>query len=488
LYETSELEMENRMKIRNVFAAFVALAIAIGCGGGGGGSNTTGSNGSNGSTNGGGGTTNVRVFATDDLSTNYDHVWVTVKRVELTGPSGDRTLFDDADGIQIDLKTLRDTSGRRFRLLSNRAINSGRFTGLRVTVDKDLIVIASGTIQGTQATFNGAGAVDAVLSVDFPERNISTGTDLIVDFDLSVWELNGTVVSAPNNAFLKLVTDNSLGNLNRHSADDYKGTVSAVTGTAPNQTFTLTRGNFTVNVRTDANTAIYNENGTPSPVLSNGARVEVVGSFSTTAGALIAKTIKIDNDNQDETEIYGQVTLLSQQDGTIAVNVLRTEGFLPVTNQIVVQVNQNTQYFGRRGTRLLREDFFALAKINGYVEAEGSVSQGVLSATKVKLEDGGTNGDGDDRAEIRGTTSNVNSAAGTFRVAATQWEGIFLSAGQTVNIVTNGSTEFKINGENVESAQFFAGLTGSTAVKVEGDYDPNTNTLVARETRIGGND
>src|SRR4051794_37231979 len=98
------------MNFRNVLALSVALAVVAGCGGGGGSTSSTG---------GGGGSSSVRLFATDDMSTGFDHVWVNIKQVSLVGASGDQTLFTDPNGRLIDLKTLRDSAGRRFDLLSN---------------------------------------------------------------------------------------------------------------------------------------------------------------------------------------------------------------------------------------------------------------------------------------------------------------------------------------------------------------------------------
>jgi len=478
--------MEIGMNIRNALLASLTLAVAIGCGGGGGGTGTGPGTGSGQA---------VRLFATDDMTTAYDHVWVSVKQVVLVGANGESVLFDEPAGRQIDLKTLRDEAGRRFRLLSNRSVSSGQYTGLRVVVDANLVVFPTGATTGTEATFDGSDATEKVLTLDFGgARPIGGGSDLIVDFDLSAWTLEGTTVTATNGQFLKLVTDNSVGRGDRQEADDYHGIIGGLNGTAPNQTFTITRGGVTLNVQTDANTAIYNENGAASPALVNGARVEVYGTFSTSSNALIARSIKIEDDENDENELFGQVTAVAAGDGTVTVNVIRSFGFLPTTETLVIQTSDTTRYFARRGVRLTRDAFFTGIQVGSYVEAEGFLTNGVLNAKKVKIEDGdghrGGGGGGDDRgneAEVRGRASDANAAANTFKVTATEWEGLILSAGQTITVTTTGGTEFKVNGNNVSAGTFYSSLGSATSVKVEGDYDADTNTLRAREAKIGEN-
>jgi hypothetical protein len=474
------------MKIWSAFAASALLLAAIGCGGGGGDNSSTGGN--------GGGAGTVSLFATDNLTTGYDHVWVVVKRVELTGPNGTQVLFDDPEGRVVDLRSLRDEAGRRFRLLSNRSISSGRFTGMRVTLDESATVFTTGASSGTVATFEGAEGGDKVLSLTFPNgRIVGGGAKLIVDFDLANWNLDGTTLSATNGAYLALVEDNSLGNIDRHDRDEYKGFVANLSGTAPNQTFTLTQGVATVTVRTDANTSIFNENGTTSPTLTNGTRVEVYGAYSSADNAIIASRIKIDNENDEDEGVKGRITNFTVGSNSITIDLIRARGFLPSNSTVTIQYADDIRFFGRRGTRFTVDQFEAALQNGGYIEAEGQIDGDVFVATKLKIEDGDDHGGGhhggnhDGEAEVRGTVSNVDVTAGTFRVAAVEWEGILLANGQSVNITTSNATEFKVNGDNVNRTQFFAALTGNVTVKVEGTYDAETQTLAANEIKIGGN-
>ncbi|MGV3615928.1 MAG: DUF5666 domain-containing protein [Fimbriimonas sp.] len=476
------------MKLWGAFAASALLLAAIGCGGGGG--SDTGTPGGNGGGNG-----TVSLFATDNLIAGYDHVWVSVERVELTGPSGNRVIFEEAAGRVIDLRSLRDQTGRRFRLLSNRAISSGQFTGMTVTLAETATVFTTGATAGTEATFEGSTDGNKVLALTFPApKTVGSGSKLIVDFDLANWNIEGGTISATNNAYLAVVEDTSLGNIDRHDRDEYKGNIGGLSGTAPTQSFTLTQGANTVRVVTDANTSIFHENGAASPTLANGVRVEVYGAFSAADNAIVASRIKIDDDNDnDEDEVKGRVTAFTAANNSITLDLIRSSGFVPTTTTITVQYADGIRFFGRRGTRFTVDEFEAALTNGGYIEAEGTLSGDVLTARKLKIEDGddhgGHHGGGnhDGEAEVEGTASNADATAGTFRIAATEWEGMNLTNGATVNVVIGGGSELKVNGDNVSRAAFFAALTGGVRVKVEGTFDADTQTLTASEAKIGGN-
>ncbi|AIE86805.1 hypothetical protein OP10G_3437 [Fimbriimonas ginsengisoli Gsoil 348] len=442
----------------------------------------------------------MRLFATDDMSTGFDHVWVTIKQVSLTAASGDRVIFDDPAGRIIDLKTLRDAAGRRFNLLSNRAISSGKFAGLKVVVNSDLNVFPTGATTATAATFDGSTTGGTkTLSVDFASpRDLLTGTNLIVDFDLSKWTLTGNVVSATDNHFLNIVEDSRVDDPLRHELDDYHGTISNLSGAAPDSTFTLTQRNGTVNVKTDANASIFQESAAGSPSLTNGERVEVTGVFSTSANAIIATTIKIDdvNDN-DPDQVKGQISSFSADTKTAVITIVRSHGFVPTNTTLTLQFADTTKFFSHRGVTLTSADFFAQVANGNFIEAEGTISGDTFTVTKAKLEDevghhgeggGHHGGDGNhDGAELTGTISDLAADAGTFTLTVTRWEGLMLSSGAKVSVTTSASTEFKLNGATATKAAFFAALATATSVQVEGTYDDATKSLAATEIKIGDN-
>src|SRR5437762_31947 len=100
-------------------AFLAALAVLVGCGGGSGGSATTGGNVP--------GNARVGIFVTDDLTADYDHVWVTIKKVELQGAGGSVTVYDDAAGRTVDLRALNDAGTQKFALLGEASIPAGTY-------------------------------------------------------------------------------------------------------------------------------------------------------------------------------------------------------------------------------------------------------------------------------------------------------------------------------------------------------------------------
>ncbi|MCX6342001.1 MAG: hypothetical protein NTU72_06425, partial [Fimbriimonadales bacterium] len=82
---------------------------------------------------GGGGTASsssgLTLFASDSMDGN-DHVWVTIKSVELVASTGTSVpVFSSTTGEVIDLRSLRDSTGARFQMLSNLGITTRTYTG-----------------------------------------------------------------------------------------------------------------------------------------------------------------------------------------------------------------------------------------------------------------------------------------------------------------------------------------------------------------------
>src|SRR5262245_18964552 len=122
------------------FAGLCALLGAVwlvGCGGGGGGNALSSGSG------------RVAVLLTDSFREDYAHVWATIYHVELIPQSGSPVVvFDDASGHQIDLKTLRDSSGERFSFLGSASVPEVTYTGINVTVGPTMQLFRNGIAVG----------------------------------------------------------------------------------------------------------------------------------------------------------------------------------------------------------------------------------------------------------------------------------------------------------------------------------------------------
>lgn len=470
------------MKLKTLYTLAAAVIIAAGCGGSGGGSNITG-----GTTSG-----SLSLFATDNLVEGYDHVWVSIKKIELISASGNKVVMDDDKGRVLDLLSLRDPSGRRFTLLSNHAINSGTFSGLTVTLDENLSIFPKGATKATEAKFDGATGGAKDLTITFPTpTTVTPNSNLIVDFDLANWNLATGLVSAVDGKFLKVVEDASVGNVDRHERDDYRGTISGLTGTAPNQTFTLTQGPSTIVVKTNDATTLFNADGSASPVLANNTAVEVYGAYSKTDNALLASKIKVGSEPADDKnkKVKGKIVSFVAMTNTITIDLERCENQLPTTTTIRIDYADTALFFGNRGTKYTVAEFEAALANDAYIAAQGTLVDGVLTASKIQLEAGGDRGDDDrdkpGRADIFGAPASVDATAGTFKVKANRWEGVPPMASVEISVKTDDKTQYGVNGKQGTAADAYAELAKGTLVYVTGEYDPATKVLLAKGVKVG---
>lgn len=438
------------MKFNRLMLGILAI-VAIGCGGGGGGSAVPG----------GGGNTTLSLFASDSLSTDYDHVWVKVHRVSV----GDRQVFNSATGKVLDLKTLRDATGARFAFLDDSSLPAGSYDDVKVDLDKDLTLVPVGTTIGQIRQFSDA--YDLVGTPGMSQLKIAGRNtfgagrqSLVVDFDLANWNLDGAgrVV-----ALVKRGDDTGIDDRRRHEDEDHGGSVSGLSGTAPNQTFTLSRTGVSLAVRTDASTRIYNESGLANPLLGNGKRVEVTGAF--VAGVLLAASVKIEDEaGEDPHGIKGPITSANVGAGTFEVTVTRARGFVPDRSSYQIATTGATRYLSDAGVPMTKADFFAAATVGTELEAEGTVSGGTLTAVKVKLENE------QNEAEIKGSVTSVNTGASELTISAQSWFGVSLSAGASVRLTTTAATTYRLGNATVTKAQFFAGMSVGRIVEAKGSY------------------
>ena len=457
----------NRTKIA-LCGMCVGLIGLIGCGGSGGGT---------GSLPGG----NVSAFATDNMNAGFSHVWVKIKKIDLTGASAAANIFDESStgGRLVDLRTLRDSTGARFLMLSTANVPAGSYTGATVTMDKNLSVVTTGSAVATDATFDGATGTEKVLNVTFRAPiNPASRPKVVIDFDLSSWNLVGGVVTATGDLFAKHGHEDGIGDASRHEQDDYSGTVSALSGTAPNQTFTISKGGRSINVATDASTVIYNNNGSDNPTLLAGEKVEVTGAFDTTNSVLKATRIKIEQEHEadNEAQIDGVVISSDPTTGTINATIDSADGFLPQATAAIIKTTDTTKFFGPSGIMVTRGEFLALLTNHvTRIEAEGTTTDGVtLSAVRVKIEDGSHHGGGDGgdhhhEAELKGSVSNLNLDAKTFDLTVSRWEGASLTAGTVVKVT---------------AAALPSGLANGAKVEAHGSYDAATSTLAADGVKL----
>lgn len=449
------------MRLKHLLLLFALLATLIGCGGGGSSAPLT---------NGG------ALFMTDSLD-NHSHVWITVNKVVLASAGGDVTAYDDPVGTTIDLKTLHDANGNRFSYLAT--IPEGTYTGITFTVDKTVTLFDQGNPVGYTRVFAGNNGTTADLSLTFSQaRLLGPNSHCVVDFHLSTWNDDGTTITG--NPFLTEGDDSGLGDDGRHEHRGYEGTVQSLDGTAPVQSFTLVHEHRSAPVVTTAQTALYNSDGSASPVLANGERVVVHGVFDVNQNAVVADWIMIlvgGDRGHDAPSAEGAVSLIDTNAFTFALTVDEAHHFTPAQDTINVTTTADTVFTSHHGGTMTQADFFAALADGLKVQVLGSydANTNTFAATRVRLDD--EHQGGDHNSQVAGPASNINANAFTLDITAHDWEGMNIPHDQVVHIVTDGNTEY---GDGMSAADFFAALTANQVVQAEGSYDSGTSTLTAK--------
>jgi hypothetical protein len=469
---------------RRAFALLPILAalVVIGCGGSGGAGTATG--GGNGGNGGGGNTTApVGIFITDNLNNGYSQVWVNIQKVELLSSSGPRAVFNNADGVTVDLKTLRDGTGARFQFLSAESVPIGTYTGVRLTLDKDLVLFPTGSATGQERVFAQAavGAETATFDINFsaPQNLGISGDDLIVDFDLSQWTDDGTKVTA----VIVEGDDTGFSSENRHESAEVKGTISGLGGTIPNVTFNLDlAAGGTIQVVASSSTNVF-RNDAVLAVLSSGQFVEVHGTYDPNTRKFQATSIEIENSNQqNEAKVEGEPADVNASAGTFSIAPSFVRAFLPTEASVNVVTTDSTIYLANSGLPITKAAFFEVLATAPSTEVEGTYNAetNTFTARKAKLDDEGAN-----QVQVRGAPSQVNTLEQTFKVQATVFGGIFLPVNAVVTVATTVQTEFLDDDNNtLTSTQFYAAAANAAAVEVEGTYDANNNRLLAKKVKL----
>jgi hypothetical protein len=465
--------------------AVIALAAVVsiaGCGGGGSKS---------------GGTGRLQAFAADDFRDDHQQIWATIYKVELLDASGAAvTVFEDAVGKSMDLQLLHDNAGPRFAFLSDIAIAVGTYTQVRLTMGPEITRFPKGSTTGIKTPFaasltrNAAGNVLFTSTLETPTV-IAEGvtSKLVIDFDLPNFVLtNGEITPK-----IKRGDDSTLSDETRHHDEDYQGTISGLTGTAPVQSFTLTSGAWKTEVSVDASTIIYFEKSQSSPALANNLQVEVVGTFDTVTGVLKATTVKIEDKSQNGQsngrgipEVKGTVSQPSVASRSFSIAIADSNDFIPTQSTVNVVVTDTTVFRANRGVLLTEAEYFASLGATSIAEVKGNynAATNTLTATLVKSEsesesEGNGGGGNASEAEVKGKAITIDANAGTFSISPiAEYEG-FVPGTSSVNVVLSAGAKFEDNkGKDTDRAGFFGGLAAATRVSLKGSFSNGVFTAV----------
>ena len=458
--------------------ALAAVVLIAGCGGGGGTQS--------------GGTGRLQAFAADDFRDDHQQIWATIYKVELLDASGAAvTVFEDVVGKSMDLQLLHDNAGPRFAFLSDIAIAVGTYTQVRLTMGPEITRFPKGSATGVKTPFAASLTRDAAGNVLFTST-LETPTviadgvtsKLVIDFDLPNFVLaNGAVTPK-----VKRGDDSTLSDKSRHHDEDYHGTITGLTGTAPVQSFTLTSGAWKTEVSVDATTVVFYEKSQSSPALANNLFVEVNGTFDTVTGVLKATKIKIEDksaggqtNGRGIPEVKGLVTSPSTATRSFTIAITESDDFVPTQSTVNVVVTDTTVFRAHRGVMLTEAEYFATLGAASIAEVKGTynAATNTLTATLVKSESESDGDDDSNEAEAKGKAALIDATAGTFVLnPVSEYEG-FVPGLTPLSVVVAAGAQFEDGrGDDTNRATFFAGLASANRVTVKGSYAAGVFTAV----------
>lgn len=460
-----------------VFACFLSV---VGCGGGGATSPI-----------GGGGVTSsqVQLYATDDISTTYDHIWVTIKKIVLNSAAGPVTVYDNPTGQQLDLTQLHDSSGSIFAFLGNGSVPAGNYTSADITLASTLSVVAKNGTDTVTKTFKNLDASgNKVTNVTFAGgKNIADRDKLVFDFNLLRWAEDSSGIEAAVDDHPKTGLDDD----SRHFSLEFRGTVSEITGTAPDQTFKLSpEHGLPFTVSTSANTALNFSNGAENPALASGQKVLVHGIYSSSSNSFEADNIriKVQGDQAEKPRTSGRIESHTTGSTSFTLFVKEAHGFVPAKTVINVVSTATTQWFGFVGKSLTFDEFVArldqaeVAMMEGTYDPETNT----FTATRLKLD--GNRSQEANNFEGIGAASSADSTAGTFSLSRFSHDGGNVDSSRSLTVTTTSNTVFvQANGNAFSSASdFWTALSTARAVSVLGKLNGQTRSVAATRVRIVG--
>ena len=466
---------------------------AVGCGGDGStvgnGSipsttNTAQNNVSNGPSSG-----DVGLFITDDLSAKYDHVWVSIKKVELKLAAGGlRTIYEDSRGVGVDLASLHSDSGPKYQFINELTMPAGTYVGAQITLAKDAVMFPTNATSGKDTEFANqqSGAQDAVLSVTFdPPKLLGTGhDDLVLDFDLSKWDTDssGKLVTAVTPSL-----GAGLEDADRNASVVEDGTVDDLKGDVPTQTFTLKNQKLPgINVFTSATTALDTEMGSDPLVLKKDQTVEVSGSFDTNTRQFNATAIRLEDPKAPVVaQVSGPVSGVDAKNGTWSVTPAETHGLLPSGLVIPVTLSSSAKFFGSSGLEMSKDDFISALSASKSVDvlSDGTYdsAKGQFLATESRLLDAASQPE----VKVAGVVANPQSSAQTFGLTVTGFQGLMTKPGANATVSVTAATSFiDENGKTLTSDQFFADLAQPKAADVDGVLDTSSGNVLASTVKL----
>ena len=348
----------------------------------------------------------LSVMVTDDMTTQYSKIWVTVLKVTALDSSGQQhVLYDDATGQVYNLTELNGVTA----LLSTQDLPPDTYNNFEITLANDISLVDKQG-QTIQASFNTTGDPEVIQIQGSVTITAGGVANMGIDFDLKQFTYDQTTgIVTP---VLIYLDDNHLQQISLNRAR-VEGVIAEIIDA---QTFTLqNRYGSTVTVTLQTTATIFNENtgavGGDTSALTVGQKVEVFGSYDPGTMTIEAISAKIHDNTSpsgspDSTEVKGVVTSF---DGSTLVLDVRESNFIPGSTTLEISNVANA---------LFTKGSLDVLAAGQWVEIYGTWEDPLFTALVVEIE-GGTPrwNDGHDfdsehhdygYAELKGLVTGMN--------------------------------------------------------------------------------
>lgn len=325
-------------------ASCLAAALLAACGGGDGSATTAGTSAAPPTASAA--SYRLQTYITDDLTTDYAKVWVSIEKITALNSAGTSvTLFDAGSSpVAVNLASLANVG----QFLASLSLPADLYTEIRVTLTNAIQLVSTDGLTTINAKFSSSGTSFVWRIRDLALNPATTG-QLVLDFNLKKFSYNastGLVTPAIESRSPK----EAFGQWVRQQAHVH-GTVTAVNVTAGSFTVSDSRLGSTVLV-TLSSDAVITDEATHSTVtldkLAVGSRVEVKGTVTpgaTTADPATVTTAVVHVLPEPASSLESHPIRLSGEGSVLAIDgqrltlSLQGANFLPGSNSVVLDIS-----------------------------------------------------------------------------------------------------------------------------------------------------
>ncbi len=368
----------------------------------------------------------VSVLITDNLSQNYNEVWVDVYSVRAIDADGRKvTLFEDATGRTFNLSQLVNIGA----LVDAQTVAPGTYTSFEVVLG-NAVTLVDGSGNLSNAVFDQGGGstytivIEGNLVVD-PNR----ASTLALDFDLANFTYD------PTTGIVTPVVIQKDPDALAQAIANMRGEVRSVD--APDR-FVLSPGNgrAAITVKLHDNAVVVDPVSgsimSDTSPLQAGMDVRVSGAYDADTLTIVATNVVLERHTAQVVlrhEVEGYVTAVN---GTVIELDVDEATFRPGSNVLSIDV----------GNALFSKGALAMLASGQKVEVKGDWDGTTFNAAVVEIEGAprsiGNHSYDDDYAEIEGIVTNVTGDTVTLTVR--EYEHVNgVSVGQSVTVDRSGA-------------------------------------------------